>query len=171
MDRKIIWLGILLIIIFEYQYIYSPDKRSAKNLDILILKKEKEFNEFLELCEKYKKTEEKKKNAEDIKFVSEKFSIFSFLNDLIIKNNLKTNVSDIKILPFEKINNFIIEKIQIQINYLKLEQLLFLLEEIEKTNGVYINEFKMERDKEKPYFLNTSIIIGCLKIVKETKSE
>ncbi|HOK56288.1 MAG TPA: hypothetical protein PKV21_02130 [bacterium] len=162
MDRKIILTFVIFIIIFEYQYIYLPNKKKIKNLDSIILKKEKEYKEFIELCEKYKKGEVEKKDT-TVNVVSDKFSFFSYLNDLIENSSIKTNFGDIKILPREEIDEYIMEKIQIDINLITLEQLLSILNKIEKTKGIYISQFEMKRDKNKPYLLNVSMIITCLK--------
>ena len=162
MDRKIILIFIAFVFIFEYRYIYTPFRKKNKNLDNLILKKEKEYNEFLELCEKYKKGEIKEKEP-SLKIASAKFSFFSYLNDLIENLQIKTNVGDIKILPKEETEEYFIEKIQIEMNLITLEQLLNILNKIEKTKGIYISQFEMKRDKNKPYLLNTSMIISCLK--------
>ncbi|MCM8784851.1 MAG: hypothetical protein NC827_00970 [Candidatus Omnitrophica bacterium] len=165
MDRRIILILIAFIIIFEYQYIYIPNKRKVKNLENLILKKEKEYNEFIELCEKYKKGEIKEKNY-SVEVATDRFSLFSYLNDLIEVSSIKTNISDINILPKEKINEYLLEKIEIQINLITIEQLLSILEKLEKTKGIYIYQFEMKRDKNKPYLLNTSMIISCLQLNK-----
>lgn len=160
MDKKILFLGIIFVLIFEFQYIYLPNKRKLENIEKLISKKEKEFGEFLELCEKYKKNE---KGNDKLKTASDKFSFFTYLNDLIDGERIRENVSEIKILPREENEKYILEKIQITLNLISLEKLLSLLEKIEKTKGLYIVQFEERRDKNKPYLLNTSIIIGCLK--------
>ncbi|MCM8803939.1 MAG: hypothetical protein NC833_01630 [Candidatus Omnitrophica bacterium] len=162
MDRKILIFIILFIFIFELQYIYLPNSKKVKNLNNLITKKENEYNEFLKLCERYKKMGEKKESS-NFKIASQNFSFFSYLNNLIDKTNIRTNISDIKILPKEEIENYIMEKIQIDINLISLEQLLSILNQIEKTRGLYIFQFEIKRDKNKPYFLNVSIGIICLK--------
>jgi hypothetical protein len=162
MDRKIILIFIVFVIIFEYQYIYTPYRKKNKNLDNLILKKEKEYNDFVELCERYKKGEFKEKKSY-LEIASDKFSFFSYLNDLIDSSQIKSNVGDIKILPKEETEEYLVEKIQIEINLITLEQLLIILNKMEKTKGIYISQFEMKRDKNKPYFLNTSMIISCLK--------
>lgn len=162
MDRKILFFLLLFICIFEFQYIYLPNIRKVDNLNNLIIKKEKEYNEFINLCEKYKKMGEKKENN-SFKVTSSKFSFFSYLNDLVDKVGIRTNIGDIKILPKEEIENYTIEKIQIDLNLVSLEQILSILTQIEKTKGVYIFLFEMKRDKNKPYFLNVSIGMVCLK--------
>lgn len=162
MDRKIILTFIAFILIFEYQYIYVPNKKKIKNLDNIILKKEKEYDEFIDLCEKYKKDENKEKDI-SFKIVPNKFSFFTYLNDLIETLAIKTNVNDIKILPKEEFDEYFLEKIQIEINLITIEQLLSILNKIEKTKGIYISQFEMKRDKNKPYLLNISMIISCLK--------
>ncbi|MCM8767616.1 MAG: hypothetical protein NC921_02395 [Candidatus Omnitrophica bacterium] len=165
MDRRIILVLIAFIVIFEYQYIYVPNKKKIKNLENLISKKEKDYNEFIELCEKYKRGEIEKREH-SVEVVSDKFSLFSYLNDLIEVSTIKTNVSDINILPKEDIKEYILEKIELQINLITIEQLLSILEKLEKTKGIYIYQFEMKRDKNKPYFLNVSMIISCLKLNK-----
>ncbi|MCM8832518.1 MAG: hypothetical protein NC816_01135 [Candidatus Omnitrophica bacterium] len=165
MDRRIILVLIAFIVIFEYQYIYVPNKKKIKNLENLISKKEKDYNEFIELCEKYKRGEIEKREH-SVEVVSDKFSLFSYLNDLIEFSTIKTNVSDINILPKEDIKEYILEKIELQINLITIEQLLSILEKLEKTKGIYIYQFEMKRDKNKPYLLNVSMIISCLKLNK-----
>ncbi|MFN4226948.1 MAG: hypothetical protein ACK4F0_02250 [Candidatus Ratteibacteria bacterium] len=165
MDKRIILILIVFIIIFEYQYIYAPNKRKVKNLESLILKKEREYNEFIELCEKYKESKSKE-NDTSLQFASEQFSFFSYLNDLIETLAIKTNVSDINILPKEKVDEYTLEKIEVQINLITIEQLLSMLEKLEKTKGIYIHQFEMKRDKNKPYLLNISMVISCLKLNK-----
>ncbi|MCM8772137.1 MAG: hypothetical protein NC926_05360 [Candidatus Omnitrophica bacterium] len=167
MDRKILILLLLFIIIFEYQFIYSPNKRKIKNLEALIEKKEKEYREFLELCEKYKNL--KKDEMVSFKIVDKNFSFFTYLNNLIDKFNLKGNVGEIKILPSEELSGYNLEKIQFNLNLINLEQLLSILEMIEKTKGVYITRFEISRDKNKPYLLNLSMIITCLKKKEDLK--
>ncbi len=162
MNKKIIIFILIFVVIFEYQYIYLPNRKKVENLNKLILKKEKEYSEFLNLCEKYKKIMEENKNT-GLKIAKNKFSFFSYLNDLIDKFNLRTNIGDIKILPSEELTKYILEKIQIDINLISLEQLLSILTKIEKTEGVYITKFDMKRDKNKPYLLNISMTIECLK--------
>lgn len=160
MDKKILFLAIIFVLIFEFQYIYLPNKRKLENIEKLISKKEKEFEEFLQLREKYKKNE---KGNDKLKTTSDKFSFFTYLNDLIDGERIRENVGEIKILPREENEKYILEKIQITLNLISLEKLLSLLEKIEKTKGLYIVQFEERRDKNKPYLLNTSIIIGCLK--------
>ncbi|MCX7916744.1 MAG: hypothetical protein N2589_01255 [bacterium] len=162
MDRKIIFLIIGFILLFEYQYIYLPNRKKIRNLENLLLKKEKEYEEFIILCEKYKKVESEEKKSY-LKTVSEKFSFFSYLNDLIDSVSLRTNVNNIKILNKEELQNYNLEKIQLEINNISIEQLISLLNKIEKTNGIYVTQFEMKRDKNKPYFLNISMTISCLK--------
>jgi hypothetical protein len=82
---------------------------------------------------------------------------------LIDKTGIKTNINDIKILPKEEIEKYVLEKIEVEINLISLDQLLSLLSKIEKTNGIYIFKYEMKRDKNKPYFLNVSIGLICLK--------
>ncbi|MGC8976968.1 MAG: hypothetical protein ACP5OB_05030 [Candidatus Ratteibacteria bacterium] len=162
MDRKIFFLILVFIIIFEFQYIYLPNRKKIKNLDKLIIQKEKQYIEFLDLCEKYKKTKGKK-NENQIKYAPLKFSFFTYLNDLIEKTGIKTNIQDIKILPKEEIGRYILEKLEIDLNLITLEQTLSILSQIERTKGVYITYFEMKRDKNKPYLLNLSMGISCLK--------
>ncbi|MCM8818254.1 MAG: hypothetical protein NC915_02070 [Candidatus Omnitrophica bacterium] len=161
MDKRIVVLLILFVIIFEFQYIYMPNRKKLENLNALILKKEKEYTEFLNLCEKYKKSENE--HSKGLKVVPGDFSFFSYLNDLIDNFNIRANVGDLKILPSEDISQYLLEKIQIDLNLMSLEQTLSLINKIEKTKGLYITRFEMKRDKDKPYLLNISTIISCLK--------
>jgi len=169
MSKRIIILALLFIIVFEFQFIYSPNRKKLENLNILTLKKEKEYSEFLNLCEKYKKLNENKNLS--FKVVQNKFSFFSYLNDLIDKFNIKVNVGDVKIFPVEEISQYILEKMQIDLNLLSLEQLLTILDHIEKTKGIYITRFEMRRDKNKPYLLNITMTISCLKNKESISSE
>jgi len=162
MDRRILVFLILFIFVFEFKYIYLPNKKKLDNLTKLISKKEEEYKEFINLCEEYKKTGENKKN-QSFKVASHKFSFFSYLNDLIDKTGIKTNINNIKILPKEEIEKYVLEKIEVEINLISLDHLLSLLSKIEKTNGIYIFKYEMKRDKNKPYFLNVSIGLICLK--------
>jgi len=162
MDRRILIFLILLILIFEFRYIYLPNRKKLENLTKLVSQKEEEFKEFVNLCEEYKKYGEKREK-QFLKITSSKFSFFSYLNDLIDKTGIKTNINDIKILPKEEIEKYVLEKIEIELNLISLEQLLSLLNQIEKTNGIYIYRYEMKRDKNKPYFLNVSLGLICLK--------
>jgi hypothetical protein len=162
MDRRILVFLVLFILVFEFKYIYLPNKKKLDNLTKLVSKKEEEYREFINLCEEYKKTGENKEN-QGFKVASQKFSFFSYLNDLIDKTGIKTNVNDIKILPREEIEKYVLEKIEVELNLISLEQLLSLLSQIEKTNGIYIYKYEMKRDKNKPYLLNVSIGLTCLK--------
>jgi hypothetical protein len=162
MDKRILVFLILFVLVFEFKYIYLPNKKKLDNLTKLISKKEEEYKEFINLCEEYKKTGENKE-SQSFKVASHKFSFFSYLNDLIDKTGIKTNINDIKILPKEEIEKYVLEKIEVEINLISLDQLLSLLSKIEKTNGIYIFKYEMKRDKNKPYFLNVSIGLICLK--------
>jgi len=162
MDKRILVFLILFVLVFEFKYIYLPNKKKLDNLTKLISKKEEEYKEFINLCEEYKKTGENKE-SQSFKVASYKFSFFSYLNDLIDKTGIKTNINDIKILPKEEIEKYVLEKIEVEINLISLDQLLSLLSKIEKTNGIYIFKYEMKRDKNKPYFLNVSIGLICLK--------
>lgn len=163
MNKNLLILVIFAGILFEYQFIYSPNIRKIKNLNNLLTKKEKEYQEFLFLCEEYKKREIGEAKRENFKTVSKNFSFFSYLNDLIEKINLKSNMGEIKILPKENKNDFIIEKLKISINLISIEQLVSFLNSIEKTEGVYITQLEMQRNKEKPSLLDIEIVIMCLK--------
>lgn len=161
MDKRIVTLVMFFILVFEFQYIYLPNKKKLENLNTLILKKEKEYTEFLNLCEKYKKSADEQNR--ELKIVQNNFSFFSYLNDLIDNFNIRTNVGDVKILPSEDLSGYVLEKIQIDLTLVSLEQILSLLNRIEKSKGVYITRLEMKRDKDKPYLLNISMIISCLK--------
>ena len=162
MDRKIVIFLSIFILIFEFRYIYLPNKKKFDNLKKLISKKEEEYKEFINLCEEYKKIEENKEK-QNFKIVSVKFSFFSYLNDLIDKVGIKTNINDIKILPKEEVKEYVFEKIEVELNLISLEQLLSLLNQIEKTKGIHIFKFEMKRDKNKPYLLNVSLGLVCVK--------
>jgi len=162
MDRRVLIFLFLFILLFEFRYIYLPNKKKVDSVTKLISKKEEEYKEFINLCEEYKLiAQNKEKN--NFKVANINFSFFSYLNDLIDKIGIKTNINNIKILPKEEIEKWLLERIEIEINLISLEQLFSLLSKIEKTNGLYIFKFEMKRDKNKPYFLNISLGLICLK--------
>ncbi len=163
MEKRLIILLGLAVFVFEYQFIITPLHKKTKATEDLIRKKENDYKTLQNILEKYKK-KNPEKGTKKGKIVGKKFSLFSFTGKIVEKNSIISNVKNIKPLPVEKKNHFLIEKIKLNIENIPLEKLLKFLSDIENSNyPVYISEFSMVRSKTNPSLLKVDIEIITIK--------
>ncbi|MBN1445991.1 MAG: hypothetical protein JW957_07795 [Candidatus Omnitrophica bacterium] len=161
--RKLFLLVVLLAVFAELRLVYFPQKKKIISLNKLISAKEKDRDELSALCVEYAS----KKNGDSepsLKIAEKNFSLFSYAGKLIEKQNLERSIAGIQPLaPAEK-EGYITERTRLSLKGTTLKQLYDFLYEIEvKENAVYISDFRMRRDKEKPAFLTAEIELAAVK--------
>jgi len=164
-NRKYLLFAVLFIILTEIKFILIPDRNRLNSLNKLISQKKSEMQELENLCRQY--TDNSSKKSRNSPNISRKdFSLFSYTGNLIRKNSLERNVSGIQPLAASENEGYLIEKIRLNLNSVSLKQLYDFLYEIEiSESAVYVNEFRMRRNKENPSSLTAEIVLVAIKPV------
>ncbi len=163
MNDKKLFLLMLCVFIFEYKFIYSPGKRKLDALNQVISQKQSDMQLLEKLCCEY---ESKKKKEEEniLKTSNPNFSLFSYISRLIEQQKIEKNIMAIKPFPITEKESFQIEKIRLNIENVTLQQIYDFLHGIESsTNIVYIPEFRMRRNREKPFLLSVEMELLSIK--------
>lgn len=161
MDRKKIILILALLVLIEFRFIYIPLRKRDVSLAKQIVAKNKDRETLLKLCEEYK---EQKAKKEPLKILGKEFSLLSYTGNLIETRDLERNITGIQPIRTEKKGNLSVESLRIGLKGITLQQLYGFLYDIESTqNGIYISEFRMQKEKGVPYLLDVDMEIFVLK--------
>ncbi|MCD6408130.1 hypothetical protein J7L87_03670 [bacterium] len=161
--KRLIILILVAAVVFEYRFIFSPSRKRIISLNKLIEKKKEDYKLLKKMCQEYEKLKKGGKSS-SVKIADKKFSLFSYVGDVIEKKNLKQFVRGIKPLPPEEKDSYKIEKIKLTFENITLDKLVDFLIDVEKKNFyVYIPEFSMRKNKEKPYLLSVEMEMFIIK--------
>ncbi|MCX8082812.1 MAG: hypothetical protein N3D17_05400 [bacterium] len=167
MDKKKIILIILFLSLLEIRFIYIPARNKVVSLNKLITAKQKDKETLLKLCEEYK---EKGEGEEPLRITDEEFSLLSYTGNLIESKNLERNITGLQPLRTEEKGNFKIESIRMGMKGITLSQLYEFLYDIEKAKyGIYIPDFRMQKQKDSPHLLDIEIELLVVKEAENSK--
>ncbi|MCM8760212.1 MAG: hypothetical protein NC832_00610 [Candidatus Omnitrophica bacterium] len=163
MDRKKIVAVVVFLILLEFRFVYIPVKKRTTYLDKLIVAKQKDREALLKLCEEYR---EKGMKRESLNLSKKEFSLLSYAGNLIEKKNLARNITGLQPLKTEKKGNFSVESVRIGLKGITLQQLYGFLYDIESTqDGIYISDFRMQKEKDATYLLDVELELLVIKEV------
>ncbi|MCM8761752.1 MAG: hypothetical protein NC905_03390 [Candidatus Omnitrophica bacterium] len=152
MDRKKIVAVVIFLTLLEFKFVYIPMKKRITSLDKLIVAKNEDKEILLKLCEEYR---EKGIKGESLKVTRKEFSLLSYIGNLIEKRNLERNITGLQPLRTDKKGNLSVERVRIGLKGITLQQLYGFLYDIEKAqDGIYISDFRMQKEKDTPYLLD-----------------
>jgi len=158
--KKLVLLLSFAVVLFLYQFVFLPGKKKLCSLESLTAKKVSDYTLLKTLCEKYKKSLESKTIFEP-EYADKRFSLLSFLGEIIEEMKLKNNMKEVKPLPQVKKNNLVYEKVKLTITDISLEKVYAFLQKIENSNNfVYISNFQMKKNRKNPFLL--SIVMELL---------
>ncbi|MCM8820449.1 MAG: hypothetical protein NC932_00655 [Candidatus Omnitrophica bacterium] len=161
MDRKKIIAVIVFLTLIEFRFVYIPVKKRITSLDKLIVAKKEDRETLLKLCEEYR---EKGMRGESLKVTRKEFSLLSYAGNLIEKGKLERNITGLQPIRTEKKGNLSVESLRVGLKGITLQQLYGFLYDIEHTqNGIYISEFRMQKEKDAPYLLDVDIELFVVK--------
>ncbi|HNS31833.1 MAG TPA: hypothetical protein PKN36_02515 [bacterium] len=162
-DKKLFFLIILFVFIFEYKFIYMPGKKKLDSVNQIIFQKHSDKQLLDKLCFEY---EQKKKSEEEriIRTADSDFSLFSYMGNLIEKQKIEKNITGIKPLPLVDKESFVIEKIRLNMENITLQQVYDFLYGMESSaNAIYIPEFRMRRNRQQQFLLSAEMEILSIK--------
>jgi hypothetical protein len=154
--NKLVLLIIAGLMVFEYQFVFIPGRKKLNSISRIISQKKEDSRLLQKLCDEYKSIK-KTENRSIIKFTDDNFSVFSFVGETIEKQNLNSNVRGIKPFPVEKEESFETERVKLSMENIALKDLYTFLKTIEGQGTVYVSEFRLSRNKRKPFFLSAEI--------------
>ncbi|MCM8830120.1 MAG: hypothetical protein NC824_03890 [Candidatus Omnitrophica bacterium] len=161
MDKRKIVAVIVFLTLLEFRFVYIPVKKRIVSLDKLIAAKSKDRETLLKLCKEYK---EQKTKKEPLRICEKRFSLLSYTGDLIENKHLERNITGLQPIRTEKKGNLSVESLRVGLKGITLQQLYGFLYDIEHTqNGIYISEFRMQKEKDAPYLLDVDIELFVVK--------
>ena len=161
MDRKKIVAVIVFLTLLELRFVYIPVRKRIVSLDKLIVAKHQDRDTLLKLCEEYR---EKGTREEPLRITGKEFSLLSYIGNLIEKRNLEKNITGLQPLRTDKKGGLSIESVRIGLKGITLQQLYGFLYEIEKAqDGIYVPDFRMQKEKDAPYLLDVEMEIFVVK--------
>jgi len=161
---------LVFVVIIQLRFVYFPARNKLNSLDKLLDTKESEFAELQKLCIEYKE-QQKREKEETSQIAKEKFSLFSYVGNLLTKHGIERNVSGIQPLPISEKEGFRIERVKLSLRDVQLKQLYNLLYEIEVSkNAIRIQDFRMRKEKENSYLLDAEIELVVVKTTNQNPS-
>jgi len=147
--------------LLEFRFVYIPVKKRITSLDKLIAAKHQDRETLLKLCDDYRK---KGTGEEPLKIASKRFSLLSYTGNLIEKRNLEKNITGLQPLRTDKKGDLLVESVRIGLKGITLQQLYEFLYGIEKAqNGIYVPDFRMQKEKDAPYLLDMEMELLAVK--------
>lgn len=162
-DKKLFLLIVVFVLVFEYKFIYSPGRKRLDAVNQIIEQKESDMQLLEKLCFEYELKRQREQET-IVKTAAPDFSLFSYLGNLIEQKNLENNITGIKPMPHTFKESFQMEKIRLNFENITLQQIYDFLHSMENSkNAVYIPEFRMRRNREKPFFLSVEMELLSMK--------
>jgi len=169
-NKRLFTFLLVFVIIIQLRFVYSPARNRLGSLDRLLGVKKSELSELQKLSAEYADQENRQKEDAG-KITKGGFSLFSYAGGLLAKHNLEKNVAGIQPLPVSEKEGFRIERLKVSLKNIQLKQLYNFLYDVENSgNAIRIPDFRMRRDKENPYLLDTEIELVVLKTESPTLS-
>ncbi len=165
-NKKFFTVLLLILIIIQIKFVYIPGKNRLISLNQVISDKKSDFETLQKLCLEYaKKTTRERENT--VKTAKKGFSLFSYTGTLLTEQTLEKNVAGIQPMPSSEKGGFEIERLRLSLEDITLKQLYDFLYRIEKPGSyIYIPDFRMLKDKEKPFFVDTEMELIAVRLTQ-----
>ncbi len=165
-NQQIVILAVCAFFLFIYQFVYAPGRKKLRTLDAAIAQKTRDEAVLKSLCTQYRTSA--KPDTTEIYYAEPAFSLIAFLGSLVEKNNLGAFMKEAKPLPDQVQGTTLFQRVRFTMSDLSLETLYRCLQQIENSpTHIYISNFRMKKNREKPYVVETEIE---LLIVKKSSS-
>ncbi len=152
----------LAILIFCYQFVFTPGRRQLRSLRETLARKNQDLKTLEKLCQEYRQRTAQEKLSPS-SYAAESFSLIGFLGQLVNAAGLKDNVREVKPLPALSRQEAIVERLRVSLEEVSLETVCRLLREIEQPGFIYVANFQMKRHREKPFWVNVEMELFVLK--------
>lgn len=160
--RRVIFFGVLAVLLFCYQFAFVPGRRKLRALEQQRVQKTKDYQLLVRLAEQYRERLEKQ-SGQEVKPSPTSFSLLSFVVDLLENAGLKANVKEIKPLPEQLVENFVFQRVRLALADTSLESLYGFLQKLENSPAVYVPNFQLKRNKEKPFLISAELELLVIK--------
>lgn len=159
--------GAFLLIFLLYGLIISPAMSKYEGIGRKIEQKGKELEEVRKLQKEYLEGKEKLKNFESILSQSEaSFSLFSFLESLADKENIRENIASMKPKNVPINETYSESSVEIKIDRISLKQLTNYLFQIENSDHfLTIKKIRMKTRYDNPAYLDVTFTVSTLELI------
>ncbi len=162
-DKKIIFLLVLFILVFEYRFIYVPSVNKIESMDELIVQKQSDLQLLKRMAEEYRSMSIYA-GQDSARLSEQDFSLFAYIGDMVEGLEMARHVRGITPLPPATREGIVTERLRMNVENVTLQQVYNLLDSIESGDeAIYVPEFRMRRQRERQSLLNAEMEIITFK--------
>jgi hypothetical protein len=160
--RQVVYIGVLALLLFFYQFAFVPGRKKLHALEQQQVQKTKDYQLLTRLAGQYRESLEKQ-SGQEIRPSPASFSLLSFVVDLLESAGLKANVKEIKPLPEQLVENFVFQRVRLALADTSLESIYGFLQKLESSPAVYVPNFQLKRNKDKPFLVSAELELLVIK--------